>query len=297
MTQVTLRFGDDGTFAICQFTDLHLYGAPRDANSTALMRLVLDAEHPDLVVLTGDTLGGRSVEDEQAAWDHAAAPMIERGIPWAAIYGNHDAESKWDRQQQMDYQRTLPGCLSEPGPAELPGVGNYILKVAGDPGAELIMLDSHDYADPAHDNYAWVEQAQIDWLMVQRLQSGYPPALLFLHIPLPEYERVWEYPGTRGARHESICCPKVNSGLFAALKLDGAVYGVFCGHDHINDFDGLLEGIRLVYGRGGGYHTYGREGFLRGARLIRLHEGRSGFDTWLRLSDGSLVQQTERVED
>lgn len=297
MAKVTLRFGDGGTFTICQFTDLHLYGAPRDADSTALMRLVLDVEHPDLVVLTGDTLGGRSVEDEQAAWDHAAAPMVERGIPWAAIYGNHDAESKWDRQQQMAYQRTLSGCLSEPGPEELPGVGNYILKVAGDPGAELIMLDSHDYADSAHNNYAWVRQAQIDWLMAQRLQSGYPPALLFLHIPLPEYEQAWAYPGTRGARYERICCPVVNSGLFAALKLDGAVDGVFCGHDHINDFDGLLGGIRLVYGRGGGCHTYGREGFLRGARLIRLHEGRRGFDTWLRLSDGSRVQQTERVED
>ena len=32
---------------------------------------------------------------------------------------------------------------------------------------------------------------------------------------------------------------------------------MFCGHDHDNDFTINLYGIRLSFGRVGGYNTYG----------------------------------------
>ena len=69
------------------------------------------------------------------------------------------------------------------------------------------------------------------------------------------------------------------------------VVGTFVGHDHVNDYFGDLHGIRLCYGRASGYNTYGRDRFLRGARVIRLREGERQFQTWLRLSDGSLVSE------
>ena len=50
--------------------------------------------------------------------------------------------------------------------------------------------------------------------------------------------------------------------------------GTFVGHDHVNDYQGDLHGIRLCYGRGSGFNTYGRAGFLHGARVIRLREER-----------------------
>jgi hypothetical protein len=71
----------------------------------------------------------------------------------------------------------------------------------------------------------------------------------------------------------------------------GDVAGTFCGHDHINDFTGSLHGIRLSYGRATGYNTYGREGFMRGARVIRMTQDRMDFETWLRLEDGSALHE------
>lgn len=53
-----------------------------------------------------------------------AAPVIDRKIPWAAIFGNHDSEILGDRDAQMRWLQTLPYSLAEPGPASVDGVGN-----------------------------------------------------------------------------------------------------------------------------------------------------------------------------
>jgi hypothetical protein len=93
----------------------------------------------------------------------------------------------------------------------------------------------------------------------------------------------------RGFKFEPACGPSLNSGLFPALVESGDVMGAFVSHDHVNDFDGELHGIRLCYGRASGHSPYGREGFQRGAGVIRLRQGERGFRTWLRLDDGTGV--------
>jgi len=145
--------------------------------------------------------------------------------------------------------------------------------------------------------YAWIAQDQVVWYR-QTSQSiagesggTPPPGLAFFHIPLPEYDAVWQGGSCEGAGHEAICCPRLNSGLFAALYEMGDVLGTFVGHDHVNDFDGDLHGIRLCHGRATGYATYGRDGFRRGARVLRLYAGMRGFETWLRLAGGSRVSR------
>ncbi len=97
---------------------------------------------------------------------------------------------------------------------------------------------------------------------------------------------MWRTRVCRGHRHEPVCSPAINSGFFAAMVEAGDVMGAFCGHDHVNDFEGKLHGMRLCYGRATGFGEYGRAGFPRGARVIRLREGRRGFETWLRLEGG-----------
>ena len=67
---------------------------------------------------------------------------------------------------------------------------------------------------------------------------------------------------------ESVGCSPFNSGLFEAMKKNGA-QGIFCGHDHVNDFHIKVDGISLYQTIGCGYFTYGRE---HGGRLIVLDE-------------------------
>ena len=118
----TLRFRPDGTFTIVQFTDLHWQnGEPADLQTAKLMAEVLDTERPDLVVLTGDVIYGSDCRDPLKSWSDAVAPIIERHLPWAAVFGNHDDEGSATREQLMAHQMTLLGCLSFPGPAGTSG--------------------------------------------------------------------------------------------------------------------------------------------------------------------------------
>ncbi|WP_334073503.1 MULTISPECIES: metallophosphoesterase family protein [Paenibacillus] len=304
-----LTFGEDGTFTIVQFTDLHWKnGNEIDRQSRALMELVLDKERPDLVVFTGDVIytgpvpdGVAECEDPAGALREAVAAVDERQIPWALVFGNHDTEQGITREELMRVVMEHPHALAVPGPKTLPGVGNYVMELVdakGQPAANLYFLDSGSYsAHPHIPGYGWITREQIQWLTAESSRLNPPeaadktPALAFFHIPIPEYKEVWETQVCYGDKHEPVCCSQVNSGLFAAFVEMGDVMGTFCGHDHVNDYWGTLHGIRLCYGRASGYHTYGKEGFPRGARVIKLTAGTNSFETWLRLDDGSAVRE------
>ncbi len=59
----------------------------------------------------------------------------------------------------------------------------------------------------------------------------------------------------RGTRMEEACSPRINTGMFAAMKEAGDVMGVFVGHDHDNDYAVMWKNILLAYGRyTGGEH-------------------------------------------
>ena len=302
-----LRFRPDGTFTIVQFTDLHFKnGEAADEQTSALMAEALEAERPDLAVLTGDVLDGKHSRDPAAAWRLATRPLVEQGIPWAAVFGNHDDEGSLSRAQLMDVQRTIPYCLSQPGPEDVSGVGNYVLPICSSsgeqPAATLYFLDSNSYASTEIAGYGWIRRDQIAWYLqtaqaLREANGGEPlPGLAFFHIPLPEYNEVWDLHICYGHRYEPICSPLLNSGFFAALHEGGDVMGTFVGHDHVNDFVGELYGIRLCCGRGTGFNTYGRQGFKRGARLIQLQEGVRDFRSWLWLEGGEVETEPPQHE-
>jgi 3',5'-cyclic AMP phosphodiesterase CpdA len=297
-----LRVRADGTFTIVQFTDTHFTNTDaRDEQTIALMEQVLEAEQPDLVMLTGDVIDGGRCPDPAAAWRLAVSPIVARGLPWAAVFGNHDDEGRLDRVQLMALQQSIPGCLSQRGPAHLTGVSNYLLKVLDTQGdnsvAHLYCIDSNSYSPTGLGKYDWIHRDQVAWYaqtareLAEANGGEKLPALAFFHIPLPEYHELWDYHPCYGVKYEEICPPFVNSGLFAAMHEAGDVLGTFVGHDHVNDFIGDLHGIRLAYGRATGYNTYGREGMPRGARIIRLTKGVRSFSTWLRLEGGEVVTE------
>lgn len=299
-----LRFRPDGTFTIGQFTDLHMQlCGEADRKSADLVGRVLDAEQPDLAVFTGDMVSGWECPDPEAALRLALSAAVERKVPFAAVFGNHDDEGPRTRAQLMALMQALPGCQAGPGPKDLPGVGNYVLRVMGaahdGTAAALHCLDSLAYPpkDRGLGTYAWISVEQGAWHKAEcaRLAAERPdwrtavPSLGFFHIPVNEYLEVWETRTCRGSKYEDVCSPRINGGFFTAMLDAGHVLGTFVGHDHINDYEGDFHGIRLCYGRAGGYNSYGLEGFPRGARLIRLREGQRSFETWIRLEDGSLL--------
>ncbi|CAG7659101.1 metallophosphoesterase family protein [Paenibacillus allorhizosphaerae] len=302
-----LSFRDDHTFTITQFTDIHWKeGGAEDQQSRRLMEAVLDAEKPDLVVFTGDVIYTGNVSEGTPLCERPAQALQEavhaaefRGIPWAIVFGNHDTENRITRKELMDVVTSHEHTVSQHGLDQLSGVGNYTLHITGSddlPAAALYFFDSGAYSPvPNVPGYDWIRGDQIQWYANEsrklraRMNGRILPALAFLHIPLPEYKEVWETTVCFGNKFEDVCCAKVNSGLFASMVEMGDVLGTFAGHDHTNDFWGELHGIRLCYGRATGYNTYGKEGFPRGARMIRLREGERSFETWLRLANNSVI--------
>jgi hypothetical protein len=297
MNKRRLAFRPDGTFTIVQFTDLHWKNGERnDLRTQALMENVLAAEKPDLIVFTGDVIDSMRCKDPQRSYRNAVSVADKSGIPWAAVFGNHDAERNVTKEQLMAIQLEHSGTIAEVGPEELDGVGNFVVRVSdaeGGTAAALYFLDSGAYSSlPYVKGYDWIRESQVEWYRSQArsLREGNQgvavPSLMFFHIPLPEYRELWNRGVCYGRRYEKVQAPLLNSGLFAAMVHAGGMLGTFCGHDHNNDYAGELHGIKLCYGRATGYNTYGRLFFQKGARVIRLREHRQDFETWYRLANG-----------
>ena len=302
--KIELKFREDSCFKIVQFTDIHWHnGEPADQKSAVLMESVARAESPDLIVLTGDILSGGGCDNAIESLRQIIEILDQCAIPWAAVFGNHDDEGTANRHELMEVMRESDLSLADPGPEEIPGVGNYVLTVqnsdANKSAALLYFIDSGSYALTDLGGYDWIKRAQIEWFLSESVRYNvsveHPlPALAFFHIPIPEYHEVWDFHTCYGVKYEDICAPRINTGFFAALHEAGDVIGTFVGHDHINDFWGDLHGIRLCYGRATGYNTYGKDGFPRGARVIELREGEHQFETWLHLDNGTIVREQQQ---
>jgi hypothetical protein len=294
--QTELRFDKNGTFKILQFTDIHYQqGTPSADRTIGLMRQLIKAEKPDMIVFTGDIVISNP---QRPGWDEVLETAIESRTPYAVVLGNHDDEYDWTRSQIFDHILSKPFARMEKGPEELKGTGNYVVKVAGreaQTAALLYFFDSNAYAEVGgQKGYDWFGYDQIDWYrhtarsFSQTGEATPLPALAFFHIPFHEYTLLHDTTKNYvkaapvfGVRSEKECPGIINTGMFAAMVECADVMGTFVGHDHDNDYIGYLNGICLAYGRcTGAGSAYNKIGY--GARVIVLTERRRVFDTWIR---------------
>lgn len=303
-----LTFNTEGKFKIIQFTDIHY--RKEDKGSAVAIRLIkeaLDAEKPDLVVFTGDVIWAEPV---LSGLDDVFNPVIERNIPWAYVFGNHDDEFGVSRDEIMEYVVGKPYCLAQKGDKSIKGVGNYVLeikdKLYNTTKSVLYFMDSGSYSPvKGVGSYDWFSFNQVEWYrnrseVYTGLNGGIPfPGLAFFHIPLPEYAimKADEKAFIAGHKDETECNGVLNTGMFAAMRESGDVMGVFVGHDHDNDYIGMYYDIALAYGRySGGKTVYNNLG-LNGCRIIELSQGKREFSTYIRLLGGEKIFQVKYPED
>lgn len=157
------------------------------------------------------------------------------------IFGNHDDEGSLPRAAQMALVETLPYSLSQAGPVELDGVGNYYVEIlargkSSHSALTLYLLDTHSYSpdEKTYKGYDWIKQNQIDWFHktaqgLKRKHKEYTHMhmdVAFIHIPLPEYRNDSMY--FKGEWREGVTAPNFNSGFRNALVEEGVVM-VSCG--------------------------------------------------------------------
>ena len=312
-----LRFNKDGKFKIMQISDTQDIDVPREA-TIMFMEKALDAEKPDLVVFTGDQLAGGKIETAEGVYAGIKAilqPVVDRGIPFTVVFGNHDNDDGCpvSRDEQFAYYQTFPGCLAYDAVPEMYGTGTHNLPIYASEGSEtkfnLWMIDSNDY-DRVNGGYDYVHQDQIDWYektskALEEKEGHLVPSIAFQHIIVPEVAELLVdspfsgenaiskvingenkllmlKPGkASGILLEFPCPSNTNSGQFASWKERGDVIAASFGHDHINTFVGNVDGIDLVMCPGVTFQSYGRY-ITRAVRIFELVENEPwSYDTHL----------------
>lgn len=310
----TLKF-NNGKFTIMTLGDLHehLYADTREKKKKSedmhnLMKAGILAFKPDLIVLLGDTCNDVSPdkpEDYKKALERILKPILDSGIPFCYVLGNHEHDLACEDIIVQAYSE-FESIIGENDPTAPRGNFNCNILVKNSEGTEDILnlwfIDSNnccDNRDVSH--YDWVHSDQIQWyeekaLKIKQEHGGRTiPAVLFQHIPvIEEYEllreaKPYEYPvatrgygkfsnkmyvlkdGVDGYLGEGPCSPEFNGGQFASWKKTGDVIGAFFGHDHLNDFTGCVDGIMLGQNKTSGFCCY-TDGARSLVRTITIHE-------------------------
>lgn len=302
----TLKFKADGEFKIMQLADLQdsAFAAPA---TYEYIRAIVEAEDPDLIVLTGDNIGGgtgdalfesiarRQVKD---AIDNTMSVFDELNIPVAVVFGNHDGEALISKTEQMAMYQTYGCCVGYDEGDSLYGCGTYNLPIYSSNGEKIVynlwMFDSNMY-DDVYGGYDYVHEDQIEWYVntsnaLKAQNGGTPvPSMAFQHIIVNEiYDALVEVPagtpnsiqrgdkwlglpeGAIGALGENPCPGTQDSLQFEKMVEQGDVKAMFFGHDHTNTFEISYQGIDLINSPASGFGSYGND--TRGVRIITINE-------------------------
>ncbi|PVI05807.1 Metallo-dependent phosphatase [Periconia macrospinosa] len=134
-----LRFNVNGTFQISIMEDLHFgenawdtWGPQQDINSVEVIKKVLDKESPSLVVLNGDLITGDNgfLENSTIYLEQIVAPLVQRNLPWASAYGNHDHQYNLSTDALLEHEQRWPNAMTKNMvESEDAGTSNYYLPI------------------------------------------------------------------------------------------------------------------------------------------------------------------------
>jgi predicted MPP superfamily phosphohydrolase len=304
-TSSPIKFNQNRTFKILQFTDLHYDTDLTIQQLNANLTLDLIAiENPDFVVFTGDMISGFKVPktaEFKTVLKQVVQNIVSLQIPYAMVLGNHDRESIYypsdilclDAQEQCSWTFKSP-WVNQQNQLDyiLPIYPSDTKSVWDQENKNLVhtwlgLLDSGKNHCRDIKSNGCVESEQLDWFETT-LNGTEQQKLVFMHQPSVEYNDVYHNYATFGSKYEAVHCSQINTGFLNTMERL-KVHSVYVGHDHNNDFYGSIGNTQLVYGRKTGFGSYGPNYFPRGARVIELNENGT-IKSWIRTLNGVEVQ-------
>jgi len=257
------------TLKILQLTDLHLtYGFDaQDRETLAMLEKLVKSDDFDLVVISGDMVLSN------------AGPRLFRTLirtmealetPWTFVFGNHETDHSTYQEYLASIEDT-EWLRFKVGPELVEGgVGNFRINFTkdGNPFYTLYFFDSHaeraEYTEEEGE-YDYIKESQVAWYE-DHVATDTTDSVAYMHMPLRQYIDSEGYVGVFD--EDKVYAQGVDTGLFDAMALAGKTKGVFVGHDHLNDFYVVREGIMLAYGRISGFNAYGN--LERGGRVVMI---------------------------
>jgi len=122
----------------------------------------------------------------------------------------------------MEQIISLSYSHTKAGPSKISGSGNYELSVFAPPNCGIMGSDEKEmlrmYFLDSHSDY--IRQDQVAYY--RQLSSNHSdksvPALMFFHIPIPEYKLFQTKKELNGSQNEDVSTTTINTGLFDAMK-------------------------------------------------------------------------------
>ncbi len=270
-------FTTDRDFRIMQLTDIHIGGGfmsyDTDAMALNAIAAMITKEKPDLVIATGDIAfpvpySAGSFNNKHGA-KLLAELLEELGVYWTVTFGNHDSEiyTYFDREAISEFysESGFEHCLYQPGPEDVDGYGNHIIKVKNTKGIitqGIIMIDSHAYKNGSiissiKGEYDNIHDNQVEWYKTEiqkmndensaviktldkatqnDLLTAYTPVktLAFFHIPLTEMLDGWNEFKENGFKDTADF--KYTDGIIGETGRR-----VYCGFGEDDMFEAMLE--------------------------------------------------------
>lgn len=266
---------DDTIYRVLQITDIHLRNDKRDNRVYETIDKMIKEANPDLIVVTGDL---SSNKDNESDFRNFAKFIEAYNIEWTFTFGNHDAEGDWTKTEISDFLESLQNCTYQKGFAvekkendiySHESLGNYyktIKNANGDEVLALFMLDSNMYLKDETrniDGYANFRDEQIEWYrktVENELTDDSGKVLnsiAFFHIPMVEYRIAYKQ-GEKliGHKYEDIYCSQLDDNMFETMVELGSTKACLVGHDHMNSFVSVYNGIKLGYGYSADHTIY-----------------------------------------
>lgn len=293
---VTIKKKSDGDFKVLMFTDTHLNGKKAKDNMTVTYIVNnINEQKPDFVIFGGDNISSGFNKKRTTEF---AELMESLGVYWAAVLGNHEGEGilTVSREENVEIFSSYDYCLMRNGKDDIDGNGNYTINILNSDGTlkeVFFFLDSGSYmTDESKSEYGvtkdgevydGVKTSQVQWYRDKHdaltAEYGKFKSITVVHIPPYQAEREYsEDDFLYGEKRESICESGFDAGLFDAMKEKGGAQAVYFGHDHVNDFGVMCDGILLSYIQPSGYGVYNMEtkfdspesDWIQGATLLSI---------------------------
>ena len=251
-----------------------------DKHAFNCMDYVIQMSNPDLILVTGDLIYGE-FDDNGTVWQELISFMDLYEIPWAPVFGNHEAESKMGTDWQCQQLKNSKYCLFKQ--RELSGNGNYTVGVTR--GEELLrvfyMMDTNGNYNASPESISnghtitenGLYYDQIEWYeeSIQQIKNSYTNTKfsIAMHIPIQAFNDALSCYGYNGQEDFRLdideCADKKTEdfgyvdrtksaeywdkdyNFWNSIKANG-IDSVFVGHIHANTASVVYDGIRLGFG-------------------------------------------------